>query len=212
VTGGSKDLQHERPNQGNRWQGQRRAADDESGSTRRLFVAVPLPGELLGFVKASQQLLPPMPGLRLMREDQLHITLAFIGEVGERKATDARAVVEAVPPEMGGDGMIERFLMLPIPKRARVVALELSDADGVFDGLFEEVMGGLERAAVMQREKRPFRPHLTIARLRAGGLVQPRSECGQARYAVESVCLYESELKREGALYTIRARTPLTRK
>jgi hypothetical protein len=42
--------------------------------------------------------------------------------------------------------------------------------------------------------------------------VQPRLECGEARYAVESVCLYESKLKREGALYTVRARIALARK
>ena len=176
---------------------------------RRLFVAVPLPSEALGFVASAQRLLPALPGLRLMREDQLHVTLAFIGRVQEPKAAAAREVVESLPADVGGEGRMERFLFLPSPGRARVVALELSDGDQVFARLFEEVMGGLERAGVMQREKRPFRPHLTIARLRVAGPVQPRSECGQARYAVESVCLYESELKREGAVYTVRSRTAL---
>ena len=180
-----------------------------SAGGQRLFVAVPLPVETLGFVLAAQRLLPTAPGLRLMREDQLHVTLAFIGEVGDDKAAAAIRVVESVPPSMGGEALIERFLLLPSPGRARVVALELRDKDGVFGRLFEEVMGGLELAGVMQREKRPFRPHLTIARLRDAGHVQPKSECGEARYAVESVCLYESELKREGAVYTVRARTAL---
>jgi RNA 2',3'-cyclic 3'-phosphodiesterase len=180
-----------------------------SGAGQRLFVAVPLPAETLGFVIAAQRLLPSVPGLRLMHADQLHVTLAFIGEVGDDKAHAARQVVESVPVEMGGDAVIERLLLLPSPGRARVVALELRDGDRVFARLFEEVMGGLERAGVMQREKRPFRPHLTIARLRDAGAVQPRLECGEARYAVESVCLYESVLKREGALYTVRARTAL---
>lgn len=182
----------------------------EAGPTQRLFVAVPLPADLLEFVRAAQALLPPLRGLRLMREDQFHVTLAFIGEVGVSKAALARAVVESVPVELGGEATIERFLLLPSPKRARVVALELSDADGVFTRLFEHVMSGLERSGVMQREKRPFRPHLTIARMREATAIQPRSECGRARYAVQSVCLYESELKREGALYTVRAHTPLT--
>jgi 2'-5' RNA ligase len=182
---------------------------EQAGDRQRLFVAVPLPAESLGFVAEAQRLLPALPGLRLMREDQLHITLAFIGEVGESKAAAARAVVESLPEELGGEAVIERFLMLPSPKRARVVALELSDPARVFSRLFEAVMGGLERAGVMEREKRPFRPHLTIARLRDAGVVQPKSECGQARYAVESVCLFESELKREGAVYTVRARAAL---
>ena len=185
------------------------SGDEQGGATQRLFVAVPLPNELLEFVAATQRLLPPISGLRLMGEEQWHVTLAFIGEVGERKAAAARQVVESVVSGLGGEGVIERFLMLPSPNRARVVALEVSDDDCVFATLFEEVMTGLERAEVMQREKRPFRPHLTIARLRDAGVVQPRSESGRARYAVESVCLFESELKREGAVYTVRARTPL---
>jgi len=176
---------------------------------QRLFVAVPLPEEARAFVLQAQGLLPKQPGLRLMTPDQFHVTLAFIGEVGEAKAEAARAVVEAVPSDMGGEGLIERFLLLPSPRRARVVALEVGDRDGVFARLFEHVMAGLERAGVMQREKRPFRPHLTIARLRDPGTVQPRSESGETPYAVESVCLFRSELRREGAVYTVVARARL---
>jgi 2'-5' RNA ligase len=183
--------------------------EEPGGTKQRLFVAVPLPVGLLGFVGSTQELLPRTSGLRLMREDQLHVTLTFIGEVGPRDAAAARAVVESVPSDLGGEAVIERFLLLPSANRARVAALELSDADRVFAVLFETVMGGLERAGVMQREKRPFRAHLTVARLRNPGIVQPRSESGQVRFAVESVCLYESELKREGAVYTVRARTVL---
>ena len=103
--------------------------------------------------------------------------------------------------------MIERFFLIPSAKKTRVVALDIADEDRVFGKLFELVMGGVEAAGVMEREKRPFRPHLTIARLRNPGPVLPKSESGRARFAVESVCLYESELGREGAVYTVCART-----
>jgi 2'-5' RNA ligase len=183
--------------------------DEAGGAQQRLFVAVPLPDDLLGFVREAQGLLPRLAGLRLMTSEQLHVTLAFIGEVGEAKAGAARAVVESLPTCMGGEGFIERFLFLPSAKRSRVVALDMSDRDGAFARLFETVMAGLEREGVMEREKRPFRPHLTVARLRDPGQVQPTSESGRARYAIESVCLYKSELKREGAAYTVLARTQL---
>jgi 2'-5' RNA ligase len=181
-----------------------------AGESQRLFVAVPLPGDLLGFVRDSQGMLPRLPGLRLMNEQQFHVTLAFIGEVGEAAAAAAGDVVLSVPADRGGEGHIERFLFIPSARKARVVALDISDEAGVFARLFESVMSGLESAGVMRREKRPFHPHLTIARLREPGPVQPRSESGQARFAVESVCLYKSELRREGAAYTVVARTALT--
>lgn len=177
---------------------------------QRLFVAVPLPAGLFEFVREAQGLLPRTPGLRLMREDQFHVTLAFIGEVGAAKAEAAREVVRSVPPDMGGEGIITGFLLLPSARKARVVALEVADADAVFAKLFGHVMAGLEAEAIMKRENRPFRPHLTIGRLRNPGPLQPRAESGQARFAVESVCLYESELRREGAVYTVIERTVFT--
>jgi RNA 2',3'-cyclic 3'-phosphodiesterase len=170
---------------------------------QRLFIGVPLPLELLGFLEAAQAIVAPTPGLRLLRPDQLHVTLAFIGEVDQAKAAAAQAVVDSLPADMGGEGRITRFLMLPSAGKARVVSLEIDDGAGVFARLFEHVMGGLEAAGVMKREKRPFRPHLTVARLKDPAAVQPRSESGEARFAVESVCLYRSELKREGAVYTV---------
>jgi 2'-5' RNA ligase len=176
---------------------------ETSGSdTQRLFVAVPLPEDLRGLVGRAQESLPPVPGLRLLRPEQWHVTLAFIGEVDAEKAAVARGVVEGLP-DMGGEAMVERFLLLPSPSRARVVTLELADEQGVLAALFETVMGRLEAGGVMRRERRPFRPHLTIARLRTPCAVRPRYESERARFAVQSVCLYQSELRREGAVYTV---------
>ena len=170
---------------------------------QRLFVAVPLPDGLADLVRRAQEALPQGPGLRLTGPEQWHVTLAFMGEVDAGKAEEARRVVEGLSSDLGGEATVERFLMLPSASRARVVALELADEQGVFRRLFEAVMGGLEADGVMQREKRPFRPHLTIARLRVPAMVRPRYESERARFAIQSVCLFRSELRREGAVYTV---------
>jgi 2'-5' RNA ligase len=90
---------------------------------QRLFVGVPLPEELMGFVQSAQEALEPGLGLRLLRPDQLHVTLAFIGQADESKAAAAREVVDSLPNDLGGQGRITRFLMLPSPGKARVVTL-----------------------------------------------------------------------------------------
>lgn len=186
--------------------------EDTASTRQRLFVAVPLPDELCSFIQAAQGALPPLSGLRFMSREQFHVTLAFIGEVGEDKAEAARAVVRRVPEDLGGEAVIGGFLHLPSAKRARVVALRIEDEGSVFADLFLHVMAELETAGVMEREKRPFRPHLTVARLRVPGPVQPRAESGEVRFAVESVCLFESKLKREGAVYTVLERAALAQK
>jgi 2'-5' RNA ligase len=185
-------------------------AEGAGNARQRLFVAVPLPAVLQAFVRRAQESLPPA-GLRLLKPEQLHVTLAFIGEVDEERAAVARNVVESLPFEMGGEATADRFLLLPSTSRARVVALELADEQRVLASLYERVADGLEAAGVMKREKRPFRPHLTIARLSRPSAVRLRYESGQSRFAVESVCLYESELRREGAVYTVVCRRSLGR-
>jgi len=186
-------------------------AEGTGDERQRLFVAVPLPVELEALVRGAQESLPAVPGLRLLKPEQSHVTLAFIGEVDAERAAIARSVVESIPAALGGEALIGRFLLLPSPSRARVVTLELADEQGVFAALFETVMAGLEAGGVMKREKRPFRPHLTIARLRTPGAVRPRYESEQAPFAVQSVCLYQSELRREGAVYTVVCRREFER-
>ena len=186
-------------------------AEGAGDERQRLFVAVPLPGELEALVRRAQESLPAVQGLRVLKPEQLHVTLAFMGEVDAERAAIARSVVESVPAGLGGEAVVGGFLLLPSPSRARVVTLELADEQGVFAGLFETVMGGLEAGGVMSREERPFRPHLTIARLRTPCVVRPRYESEQARFAVQSVCLYQSELRREGAVYTVVCRRTFER-
>ena len=175
----------------------------------RLFIAIPMPESVLPLVLEAQQLLPTLPGLRLMKREQLHLTLAFIGEVGLEKRRAAEAVVRSVPTDGGGVLQSAGFLFLSSPRRARVVAVSLDDRQLIIGRLFEHVMAGLETEQVMRREKRPFRAHLTIARLRAPAELQPKSECRRFGFPVQSVCLYRSELRREGAQYTVLARTEL---
>ena len=180
------------------------------GNTRRLFVAVPLPEELGLFAQQAQALVGHARGIRLLEPGHLHVTLAFIGRADAEKTEAARAVIRTIPVNSGGQAWVDGFLFIPSPKRARVVALRLLDDRNVLERLFELVMGRLEESRVAQREKRPFRAHVTVARLREPGPVQPTSDCGRAPFRVESVCLYESELLRAGARYTIIERTGLT--
>jgi len=180
--------------------------EGRSAEEQRLFVAVPLPEEVLSTVRCAQEALPSVSGLRLLRTEQLHVTLAFIGQANEGKARAAKEVIGGLSSNLGGEGVLGGFLFLPSVRRARVVALAIDDAGGDFAAVFERVMCGLEAAEVMKREKRPFRPHLTIARLRNPGLVEPKSECAEVAYRIGSVCLYRSELKPEGAQYTVLCR------
>lgn len=172
-------------------------------ATERLFIGVPLPEATSALVRAAQDALPAVRGLRPVRPEQVHVTLAFLGEVGAEAREAARRIVASIPREAGGLTVLGGYVLLPSARRPRVVALSVDDPAGVFARLFEVVMGGLEQGWVMRREKRPFRAHATIARLRVAVDIGLKSECGRAPFPVESVRLYRSELRPEGALYTV---------
>ena len=180
-----------------------------SAEVMRIFVGVPLPEDLLPMVERVQDKVRDIPGIRLMRAEQLHVTLAFIGEVGADKMRAAAQVVQEIPPALGGVVPLGGIVALPSASRARVVAIELDDSARVMQRLFEMVMSALESRGVMQREKRPFRAHLTIARLRAPAAVQPKYQCEPVGFEVSSVCLYRSQLLRSGAVYTVVKRQTL---
>lgn len=171
--------------------------------TERLFIGVPLPEVARPVVLAAREDLSAFHEVRLVRPEQVHVTLAFIGSVGAQARETARRVVASIPREAGGVGVLGGYVFLPSTRRPRVVALAVNDPAGVFSGLFELVMSGLEREQVMEREKRPFLAHATVARLRVPVEIGLKSEGGKAPFPVESVRLYRSNLSREGVQYTV---------
>jgi 2'-5' RNA ligase len=170
---------------------------------RRLFVGIPVPEPLFGIVRGAQQGLLDLPGFKPTRADQLHVTLCFLGEVESAALSGALRVVSELPCTMGGVVGLGGLVCLPSPKRTRVVALGIDDREGVTTRLFEAVAGGLEKEAGYHREKRPFRPHLTIGRFKQPVSLGPQADSATVPFDVGSVCLYESTLSRAGARYTV---------
>lgn len=170
---------------------------------QRLFVGVPLPEELLEFVRSAQAGLLTQAGVRLTRSDQLHVTLCFLGEVGVPETAQATRILSEVPCTMGGVVSLGGYVCLPSPARARVVVLGIEDSEGVLLRLFERVASALEHEGLFRRETRPFRPHLTIARLREPRKLGLTADMPRVEFEVRSVCLYRSVLSREGARYEV---------
>ena len=98
-------------------------------------------------------------------------------------------------------------LLLP-PRRARVLCASLEDPDGTLADLQSRVSDELTAAGVYTPEKRPFRAHATVARLRpARAAPRSVSEAPEPlEFAGGPLTLFESRLHPHGARYE-----PLTR-
>jgi RNA 2',3'-cyclic 3'-phosphodiesterase len=133
----------------------------------RLFVALDLPGEVRDGLTAWQRReLEPIPVLRPIAPEALHVTLAFLGYLPEKQIDRIAAILDEVgegtpAPEL-------RFLPEPAARppgsRPRLFAIE-AESEGTI-ALQAEVSGRLERARLYEPEKRDFWPHVTVARTR----------------------------------------------
>jgi 2'-5' RNA ligase len=170
-------------------------------SYRRLFVALELPSAARAALAAFREAAADSEVWRPVPDEALHLTLAFLGR---RPAEDVDTVSSVLQEAAGpaprlilGDG-----LLLP-PRRTRVLCASLADPDGTLASLQARVSDGLASAGVYVPEKRPYRAHATVARLRPRARA-PRSVPASPEpleFAGGPLTLFESRLHPHGARY-----------
>jgi 2'-5' RNA ligase len=154
-------------------------------------------------------------GLRWTRADQRHVTLQFLGPVD-----DADALIESVA---GSVRRVAPFLLVlggagafPSPRRASVLWLGVTCGADELGALAAAVTGatGATGATGQIAHDRPYRPHLTLARSAAARDLRPvvghlSGHAPAPPFRVDDAVLYDSETRRDGAVYVERARFPL---
>jgi 2'-5' RNA ligase len=132
--------------------------------------------------------------LRAVRDDALHVTLAFLGHRSLDDIEPAREAVRsaAAPvPELS----LGEVLWLS-PRRPHVLTVEVVDKSGALMELQERVVGALADAVGYEPERRRFRPHVTVARVRHGAAPRRTGlpEAPEAAFGGEALVLYRSWL------------------
>jgi 2'-5' RNA ligase len=184
-------------------------SSDSPARALRLFVALELPDAARSALVAFRDAAADPDIWRPVADEALHLTLAFLGR---RPAGDV-AIVSSVlheAAELAPRLILRDALLLP-PRRARVLCASLDDPDGTLASLQSRVSDGLAAAGVYTPEKRPFRAHATVARLR------PRAQAPRSVSAAPEpleftggpLTLFESRLHPHGARYEALTRVSL---
>lgn len=186
--------------------------------TRRLFVAVWLPGEARAEAAGVlDRLAVAAPDVRWAPPESLHVTLAFLGDVDEPRIP---ALEECIGRALAGAPAFELALgpagRFPAQGPARVVWLGLEVGRKEIAALASRLERRLVPAGFLAPSDRPFRAHVTLGRPKgARGFGRPADlldgvrPCGGA-VRVEEVTLAESRLTPRGSQYEAMARFPLT--
>ncbi len=170
----------------------------------RVFTAIPIPeDEQSRIVAQTAALRGGYPNLRWVRQDALHITLNFLGEVDETRIPE---VLEAM--QLLKEGFRPYMLSFrglgTFPKRgpARVVYLSVEEGSDPSIRLQRELAEYLRHIAGKERKR--FTPHLTLARVKNDvDYPDPRREGTDitAGFTVDRIVLYRSHLHPDGARY-----------
>ncbi|HEX5621222.1 MAG TPA: RNA 2',3'-cyclic phosphodiesterase [Solirubrobacteraceae bacterium] len=177
------------------------AGSSRPGPTLRLFVALEFSAAARDALTRFRDAAADPDIWRPVPTESLHLTLAFLGR---RPATDVPAI-DAVLHAAAGPAprlALAGALLLP-PRRARVLCAALSDLDGTLTDLQARVSDGLAAAGVYTPEKRAYRAHATVARLRSRARA-PRAvdtDPEPLEFAGEALTLFESRLHPHGARY-----------
>jgi len=178
--------------------------------TIRTFIAVELPQEIHDRLQQIQDdLRTSMPDVRWIKHGNIHLTLKFLGDV-QVSRIDAisealRHVTHQFPPftmSLAGMGAF------PNSRKPRIVWIGVEKgADRLIE--ITELIEASTKKLGFPREKHPFRPHLTVGRIRR--LTDPlamtealdRSEVGElGNFNVERISLIRSQLDPAGSIYT----------
>jgi 2'-5' RNA ligase len=166
----------------------------------RLFVALELPADVrAGLAAFGRAAAENDRALRPSRQDALHLTLAFLGHRALDEIEPARAVVRGVAGSPAPVLTLAGALWLA-PRRPHVLTVGLADADGVLNALQATIVAHLADALPWQPEARPFRAHVTVARVRRDWRprVDELPDAPQAAFTAEAVVLFRSHLGGRG--------------
>ena len=177
----------------------------------RAFLAVDPPEEVFReIIKIQERLRKAIQGdIRWVRPEGIHLTLKFFGYVYQSDIANISSVVKNGVANMRALSLNVRNLgAFPSVNRPRVLWLGIDGDTDALIGLQAKIDTGFQEYG-FKKEDRPFRPHLTLARVK-----EPKGLVGLAEavkknegyvagsFTVNGLTLFKSDLRPTGAIYT----------
>jgi 2'-5' RNA ligase len=166
----------------------------------RLFVAIRPPERIRSLLLAT---MGGVSGARWQTDDQIHLTIRFIGEVDRHQAHDLDAALAGIHYprfEVSLDG-IGTFARRGQPE---VIWAGVAPHEPL-KRLHDKVDRAVGRVGIPP-EQRAYTPHITLGRLKrssgtVGSLLEQSGGLKSEPFPVDSLILYESKLTPQGAVY-----------
>ena len=187
----------------------------------RTFIAIDIPGDAKDALAALIQSLESsgLHGIRWVNPKGIHLTLKFLGNIPQSmppRILDAlnHACQEHAPFDLS----LGEFGVFPNPNNPRVLWVGLNGDTSSLSRLQASVEKQC-RSLGFEPDRRPFRPHLTLGRVRRSlplpqldivrAVLKDRTSAGALQWSVEEIHLIHSTLTPQGAVYRSLGTLPL---
>ena len=187
----------------------------------RLFVGVRIDSEVVRAIarfsdRLKEQIERQAPAARItwVNEDQVHITVRFIGQLDDAQCS---GIQEALEPSI----RVQPFTVLvagagAFPPRGapRVLWAGITEGRDALAALEQEVSARVASCGV-ERDDRPYNPHITLARVREPSGLRTRALFKEdatrpfGAWRVDAITLFESRPSPRGHQYVALQTTPL---
>lgn len=175
----------------------------------RLFIAIEIPDAIKAeLTKLQTELRRAGADVGWTKPENIHLTLRFLGEVGEwqlddlkRLCTETAAEFQPFTLRLKDTGYFPNF------RQPRVLWVGLAGEIGTAEELQERLEERLISIGFVQQDK-AFKPHLTIGRVKSAKNVKPlvakveMYSLPEMAFEVGEIVLMKSDLHPAGALYT----------
>lgn len=182
----------------------------------RLFTGLDLPSDVIHNLEALLDQLRPTARIQWSPPANLHLTTRFVGEWPEERLPDLRAALAGLPGHPAIPIQVQKLGFFPNPHSPRVfwAGVEASPDLAALAGETDRALGLLG----LPPEGRPFRPHLTLARIKDPAPLQKLREAIAALpslefggFTADRFFLYDSRRGPAGSVYTKLAEFPLSK-
>ena len=185
----------------------------------RTFLAIDLPASLHSkFERNLQRFKRDIGGVSWVNQKNLHVTVKFFGETTDAQVAE---IHQAVKPVLAGfspfDVELRGLGVFPDARRPRTLWTGIGGDVDALTALVTQIdqavisVGFPSSLRASSSEEKPFRPHLTVARVkndhrRVGEMLEASGAFTDAfcfgRFRVERVTLFRSDLQPGGSVYT----------
>jgi 2'-5' RNA ligase len=173
----------------------------------RLFTGIDLAEDVRSNLEKLLDRLKPAARLRWSAARNLHVTTKFIGEWPEARLAELTAALGALPRPGAITITIRELGWFPNPRAPRVFWAGIHGDERLYE--LARATESCTRRLGVSEEKRPYSPHLTLARIRPGtplsALQQAIAELPSVEFgsfAANRFHLYRSDLTPAGSRYT----------